>query len=413
MTSGLTEVSRIPFSYLRKQWDGGDWSSSAKPSGLTSYWARVDKAISDASSPGFVKKTGFKKLPKRAVQEYHGYLMDRIDWFSPQDARWDNYADLAHTIYLSTTDMPFYTMYGVGYSSFFESTWTTNDDIALIGKLREKIVGSDFDMGVFLGEGREALSLIADTAVRSRQFLTALRRLDANGIAKSLGINKSRAAKVVKGVPRRGDVSVALAEANLSLQYGWLPLLKDAEGAAQALAQQLNFPATQTYKARLRRPIPWTIVSPNLRSFAYEGTVRGQLIAKITEKNVPGLLGLIDPSTVLWELTPWSFVADWFIPIGSYLQARGVSQFTSGTYIKTLYSSERFACNGGAPVNPYTNITQECVMRASRVRVNRTVGSSLDVPLPSFKNLSDVPSWRRAANAVSLLVTGFAGSRRS
>jgi hypothetical protein len=36
--------------------------------------------------------------------------------------------------------------------------------------------------------------------------------------------------------------------------------------------------------------------------------------------------------------------------------------------------------------------------------VTRTVSTSLDVPLPSWKPLSQVASWKHCANAVALLV---------
>lgn len=31
--------------------------------------------------------------------------------------------------------------------------------------------------------------------------------------------------------------------------------------------------------------------------------------------------GLLDPDQISWEITPWSFVVDWFIPVGEYLQS--------------------------------------------------------------------------------------------
>jgi hypothetical protein len=406
MTHGLVEVSRIPLSYMKKEWDGADYNSPTKPTGLQSYWKRVDSSISSAQHSGFQKVVGPRRAQKRSTFEPHPYQMSRIDWFSPSDYVWDQYNDREHTSFDGRYSIPFYTQYNLGYSSAFGSTWSGNDDIALLGKLREKIVGSDFDMGVFLGEGKEALSLIAHTATRTRQYLQALRRGDITGIAKSLGITKARAGQ--SGITRKGSVTSALAEANLALSYGWLPLLKDAHAGAEALAQQLNNPAVQTYRARVQRKIEFFgASSSNIKHFSYDGTCSGQLIAKISEVNVAGLNGLVDPSTVVWELTPWSFVADWFIPIGSYLQARQVSSFTTGTYVKTIYERERFSANSGSLSNIYLVTVQEPSMRVTRVTVVRSLSSSLEVPLPSFKPLSKVPSWRRAANAVSLLVTGF------
>jgi hypothetical protein len=409
MTSGLLEIDRLPSSYFRKQWDGGDYGSSTPPSGLTSYWKRVDHAISSPQLPGFQKVLAPKgqRLPKRARTEDHGYQMDKTFFVGGQDAIYIDYVDLPHTIVIGQFQKPFYSNYGYGYVSDFDSVWNANDDIALVGKLRERIVGSDFDMGVFLGEGKEALSLIAHTAIKTREYLSALRRADIPKIAKALGLGVGNVRRNITPLKGRNSSSQALAEANLSIQYGWMPLLKDAEGAAQALAQQLNHPAVQTYRVRVKRPLTGTPLANFIGGYSYRGEVLGQLIARLTEVNVPGINGLIDPSSVAWELTPWSFVADWFIPIGSYLQARSVSNFTTGTYVKTLFHREAFWGNNADIRNPLREVLQMASGGAVRIKVNRTLMSSLEIPLPSFKPLSKVPSWKRAANAVSLLVTSF------
>jgi hypothetical protein len=44
--------------------------------------------------------------------------------------------------------------------------------------------------------------------------------------------------------------------------------------------------------------------------------VSGPAIAQASE------LGLTNPAILAWELIPFSFVADWFIPIGSWLEAQ-------------------------------------------------------------------------------------------
>jgi len=48
----------------------------------------------------------------------------------------------------------------------FWPVWNSNDDIALLSKLREKIAGSDFNAGVAFGEGLQSIRLIGDTATK-------------------------------------------------------------------------------------------------------------------------------------------------------------------------------------------------------------------------------------------------------
>ena len=48
-------------------------------------------------------------------------------------------------------------------------------------------------------------------------------------------------------------------------------------------------------------------------------------------------LGLTDPLGIAWELTRLSFVADWFVPIGAWLQARSAD--TGWTFVQGCSSA--------------------------------------------------------------------------
>lgn len=48
------------------------------------------------------------------------------------------------------------------------------------------------------------------------------------------------------------------------------------------------------------------------------------------------LLGLHSPMAVLWEATPFSFVADWFYPMGDYLHNLDSSQFADSMQVRNI-----------------------------------------------------------------------------
>lgn len=277
------------------------------------------------------------------------------------------------------------------------TAWNSNDDIALLGKLRTKVVGSDFHLGVFLGEGRAALTMIADNATRIYRALNAVKRGDI-----------VKAARYLSAPPPKAKVQKTVAQNWLMLQYGWLPLLQDVHGGAEFLAKQLEFPLVQTYRARLRKRHKVTSPSGVLESWGSAETT-GQIIARLSEADVAQMVGLIDPLSVAWELLPWSFVVDWFIPIGNYLSARSFVQGMNGVFVTTKV--ERRSRHQRAnqfvqtfPTDYYVASPNGCA-EERYVSLQRTISTSLAVPLPSVKKLSDVPSWKRAANAVALIVT--------
>lgn len=275
--------------------------------------------------------------------------------------------------------------------------WIPNDDIALLGKLRTGIAGSDFNLGVFLGEGSKALDMMAGAASGIFGAYGKARKGDFVGAAKVL-LDRSRT-----NPPKRNIV----ANNWLELQYGWLPLVNDVYEGAIFLAHHLNVPLQKVYRVS-RRVLGQGYSIGNTFAWSFEDIkIRESktLKATIREKNVVGLSGLLDPLPIVWELLPYSFIIDWFIPIGNYLAGRGLASSVEGTFVTSYYR----LFESGRPVlkAPLLYNSGRNEFRYKKVLVNRTVSSSLAVPLPSIKPLGDVPSWQRAANGIALGIQKF------
>lgn len=301
------------------------------------------------------------------------------------------------------------------------SPWSTsnppllndNDQLKLVGRLIDQLQGSDFNMSVFLGEGHQTLGMLADTAIRVRKAISHARRLDVLGAARSLfeGTNRQPLRRHDWRLNKPGATS-AHNSANLwlELQYGWKPLLNDAYGMAQSLAHAMLTPFTQTYRANVRRETSRSASAINFE-WTYSCDVyrmmRRSLIAKISEDENSGAaarLGLLDPELVAWELLPFSFVADWFIPIGQWMEMRAKAGRLHGTFI-TSDKQIGFVANverSGIPLEDFY----------CQVRFDRTISTTLKVPMPSFKPLDKVASWQHCANAVALATQMFLPRKR-
>jgi hypothetical protein len=279
----------------------------------------------------------------------------------------------------------------------------------LVGKLREKMSGSDFNLGTVLGEGHQTLRMIGDTAISIAKSLHHLRKGDLSGAARSLLEPAGRRPLVPydKMKPFRPN-QAALSSKWLELQYGWKPLLKDVESGAEFIAHKLSVPIQQVHRMSLQKSVKQTYVTNTYGPSRPDLNVIGESLVvvrrslKVTVAEPPSAmqsLGLLNPEVVAWEIMPWSFVIDWFLPIGSYLEARAA---LSGVVISsTLQSTTRresiFAPRGNVIGDLFgvgrTSVSLDRVLTAGPP----------ELPLPRVKPLSEALSFGHCLNGLALL----------
>lgn len=274
--------------------------------------------------------------------------------------------------------------------------WVSNNTLEAINKLRDKLLGDgDFDIGVFLVELPQAARMIAQAAYKLDRAIHFARRG-----------NFLEAERVLIGGHRKvlsRSRKLDAARNWLELQYGWKPLLSDAYHGAQQLAHMAGEPFQNVVRVTRRieedrPPSPGVGVIP--RSGEYFS--RHSIKAVIKEVNVPKLTGLTNPETMAWEKIPFSFVVDWFIPIGTYLEARGVKSSVTGTFVRSHLRVQR--CKGLVPTQSWMSMVDDGGFSDETYSFSRSVSSTLVDSLPTFKPLSKVASWAHAANAVALLL---------
>lgn len=370
-------------SYFRKVQVGTDYPSSYTRYEKIPYSGdftdtRVKQAIA------FTEYISRKKKPaKRFFTEPHNYSTSGSRFIDPLFEWTSDYAP---------GQLKTGTMGSCFGTPSFQDNWTTNDYIALCGKLRETIAGSDFHAGNFVAQGHQALEMIANSATRIYSAYKSVRRGNIEKAARQLTNTSYKGRKIPN--QSRHDV----ANNWLELQYGWLPLLQDAHTGAQALGKIMGSPMQQTYSAQMRKEATLTGVYPNVSWGSTKGFTRYRIKARVREVNVPQLIGLQDPLGIAWEVMPFSFVADWFIPISGFLEARNLNSSVTAVYIHSkLY---RTVAQGAVLKNGYHGSSG---YREEYFKFDRLISTDLQIPLPTFKPPSSVPSWKRAANALALV----------
>jgi len=325
--------------------------------------------------------------------------------------KWNDYHFMQ--VYTSYT-VPKFNGNGCQTFAYPTSLWDNNDELALIAKATAKCRGHSFNAGVAIAEGSQTIALATGTALRFYRTIAALKKGRLADAARALGVSGTSGVRKWKNMRdtslRHTDVSGLWLE----IQYGWKPLLSDIEESAKAFEACFNKPQINLIKvSHLRTDSKTTFTT----SFTQDLSVSESSSEKVTlrvqmESGVPAAngMGLCDPYSIAWELLPFSFVADWFIPIGSYIDS--VSQVPLVVASRVLRTSERKRC-----VNVYRNIRQTRYVNGVAVAepVETTTSSSegLEVtraltgfpqpPAPQFKPLSQALSVGHLENALALL----------
>lgn len=374
--------------YWKRVWSGADQTTIPKPSNIFSdYFSRINAGVLDADpsapiSATFVRRK-WDRPPKRARRDEHAYSMTLESSFNPLF----KYGSPGPTAPTLTTSWE-----GAVGLYVVSIPWVSNDDIALLNKLREKVAGSDFNAAVSLAEAHQSLVLIATGAQRIAGAIKAVKRGDFRAASKALS--------------GPGNGRKIVARNWLELQYGVKPLLNDVYNAAQSLAHFTGTPVRMTHT--VYRSVRGTVTTQSQSTVRWSTASASKAVkikAIISEVNIPSLFGLTDPASVLWEKLPYSFVVDWFVPIGNYLAARGLAQSITGTFVTSTIT--RMQCANpartafGESVQQWTDEYKSTRYRT--VQLDRTISTTLSVKMPGIKPLSKWASWTHAANAVALL----------
>lgn len=217
---------------------------------------------------------------------------------------------------------------------------------------------------VSLAEGKQSVNMLASTATTVFQALRAVRRGRFSQAASILGLKKAP-----NGLSRKKQFS----QNWLAYRYGWTPLYGDILGHATAIYDVLHKPmifrcqgkGQEVAKPTNPSPLPTVnkYLSGSLSAAMMAGqdtrytyslplTVRRERLHSQKDVKVGCIFeiqdasafnaeafGVSNPLMVAWELVPFSFVADWFISIGDWLNQltayRGLKMLTGFVKVET------------------------------------------------------------------------------
>lgn len=280
---------------------------------------------------------------------------------------------------------------------------------AAVTKALLKLKDSDVNWAQNLGERKQTASLVFDSCVR----LARMGR-DARNAFRSQRDFEKFFLKDFSGNPVK-----TLANYWLELQYGWKPLLSDVHSAVTNLMGKNNdrgrIHVTAGSQDRFyeSREIPDSTLGINV---FIERVLKGVTNVKVRldyeQDDNPTLrtlaqTGLANPIDLAWELLPFSFVVDWFIPIGDYFNCLDATlgwQFLGGT--QSIMQRMNVRAGAARSIDPaFFGPVFTTGKKGSYFNMSRSVYSSS--PLPERPHFSDKSSSMHVANGIALLASVF------
>lgn len=310
-----------------------------------------------------------------------------------------------------------------GFSASFPAADFSDARAIATSKVLAEVRQERWSAPIFMAESAKSMKMIADTARRLAFGYTSLRRGDIASFATTFGVHFSRARRKRFQYAFGRDPRQAAQNAWLESTYGWRPLLHDVYDAAGTVAQLRNVDYNRLFSARGVGVTKRTYSTPRtaFEQSEYELFHRVKLgvVYRFASGQPPvaAHLGLLNPLEVAWELTPFSFVVDWFVPIGDYIQQIGATPpglhtFVRGYESKTYLGTQRWSYSEHAVEDLIffgtRRLTTYDLERHITAKTRQFWRSPLgDFPSPTMKPLKLPQSWQQAASAIALLGQKF------
>lgn len=207
-----------------------------------------------------------------------------------------------------------------------------------------KLINQKINLSVAAAEATKTIDWISEKIVRLLKAYQLLRQRKWSELQDHLVRHTARVQKWERGRWRWKEAKTEWtpAQAWLEWWYAFMPLVYDIWGGVEQLREgfrekDLLFSVERTCSAPLD-PSDFVGIS-GLGRLSVNGeaeeSVRVKLWGSIrTNLAHANTLGLINPFVVAWELVPFSFVVDWLVPIGDWLESFSADvgvDFVAGT----------------------------------------------------------------------------------
>lgn len=285
-----------------------------------------------------------------------------------------------------------------------------------VGKVKNSV-----SLGLTVVEAKQSFEMIGHRLKQVVDVYRACRKGNVEQIIKSLGISGKtpravRARKRTNNLhnPKRPsyirDESKRAASTYLEWVFGWKPIIKDIGDAVDTLQKEFPIKPISDGASGVsdQKFGVWPYGSDDFETFLVHTRVGIKAVVKTSNPNLAlaNELGFVNPAQIAWEVIPFSFLVDWFIPINRFLSS--YSDFWGFTIENAFISAKRTAAYHGQWTSSWVSVSTE----ENGTAFQRRPVSSFPIPGLLNRVKFPKPEFGRAVTMAALVVQVFSGSSR-
>lgn len=291
--------------------------------------------------------------------------------------------------------LPFSPNLHAAQATLVPGRWKNDDEIAL-SKLYAKVKDQSVNLLNAIAERKQTVRMLGELIQKLLKALLMFKRGNFGGAANAL----------LPG--NHADVS----DFWLMFVYGIKPLISDINGLVDHLNKypplevdvKVGHESVQTLEEVSSTTSGVNCKAKKFTNSKVRVTYKVRLKLKDNWSRNFARLGLTNLNATAWELIPWSFIIDWALPIGEYLNNEDAFEGMEVVWCtRTLYSQETVSVNrqfGGRDNDGYVWEPGEAGFVVIKTHVERTLRSVPPLPSPSFKNPL---SFQHGVNLLALI----------
>jgi len=294
-------------------------------------------------------------------------------------------------------------------------------------KLLEKVKDMKIDLSVAFGTRTQTVEFIADTAKRFFDTINNLRKGNLAGARRTLfgGSASIREAKKFKSDSDKHWYQT-MANECLQLQYAWSPMLSDIYAGmdlwktfprrpTKVIGQGEIVKSTNQYD----KGFHYGNINRSVTAF-HRLRVRETMFCSLDDHAISSLttsaaqIGLTNPALLAWDVLPFSFVVDWFLPLNSYLSSLdsmlGIK--FRHTVVATKFESSLVNNFYGSGIYNVYGSRISGFAKSSVIQKDFRRSISYYPPKPIFPSFKNPVSASHATSALSLMIGLFTSNKR-